>query len=100
MDVRFNIQRSSTAHPPRQVENEGILRMILLAFALTVPMASMAYLKIQHTRLSYEMSELRGQLRQEEEFHRTLLLRRSYFERSEEIKAFADRNGMVPRKGL
>jgi hypothetical protein len=100
MDLHFSIQRHSVPRPPRQVENEGILRLLLLVFALALPMATMAYLKIQHTRLSYAMSELRGPIRQEEEFRRALLLRRSYYERSEEIKAFADRNGMVPRKEL
>ena len=100
MTTRLHVQRYSTAYAQRQVEGEGILRMLLLAFALAMPMGSMAYLKIQHTRLSYAMSELRGQIRQEEEFRRALMLRRSYYERSEEIKAFADRNGMVPRKEL
>ena len=64
--------------------------MLLLAFALAMPMGSMAYLKIQHTRLSYEMSEVRDQIRQQEEFHRTLLLERSRFQRDEEIQAYAD----------
>ena len=83
---------------PRQVEGEGVLRMLLLAFALAMPMASMAYLKIQHTRLSYQMSEVRDQIRQEEEFRRTLLLERSRYQRDEEIRAFADRAGLMPRK--
>jgi uncharacterized protein HemX len=98
MNVKFNVQRPAAPHSPRQVENEGILRMFLLAFALALPMAAMAYLKIQQTRLSYAMSELHGQIRQEEELQRILLLERSRLLRSEAIQAFADQNGMVPRK--
>jgi uncharacterized protein HemX len=82
----------------RQVEGEGVLRMLLLVFALALPMGSMAYLKIQHTRLSYEMSDIRGQIHQEEEARRSLLLERSRYQRDEEIQAFADRTGMQPRK--
>jgi len=86
------------SHPQRLLDDEGVLRMLLLAFAMTLPLATLAYLKIQQTRLSYAMSEVRGQIRQEEENHRTLLLNRSYYQRSEEVKAFADQAGMLPRK--
>jgi hypothetical protein len=72
--------------------------MLLLAFALAMPMGSMAYLKIQQTRLSYGMSELRDQIHQEEELHRTLLLERSRYQRDEEIQTFADHTGMLQRK--
>lgn len=72
--------------------------MLLLVFALALPMGSMAYLKIQHTRLSYQMSEIRDQIRQEEEVRRTLLLERSRFQRDEEIQAYADKAGLLPRK--
>jgi uncharacterized protein HemX len=83
--------------PSRQVEGEGVLRMILLALALAMPLASMAYLKIQQTRLSYEMSDIRDRIKQEEELNRKLLLERSRFQRNEEIQAFAvDRHAAPP----
>jgi cell division protein FtsL len=90
-------QRQSTLHAPRQVEGEGVLRMLLLVFALALPLASMAYLKIQHTRMSYEMSDLREKIHQEEEARRTLLLERSRYQRDEEVQAFATRTGLTPR---
>jgi len=98
MTAKRYVQRPSYAVAQRQVEGEGILRMLLLAFALAMPMGSMAYLKIQHTRMSYEMSEVRDQIRQQEEYHRTLLLERSRFQRDEEIQVYAERVGLVPRK--
>jgi len=84
--------------PQRQVEGEGVLRMLLLCFAMALPMGSMAYLKIQHTRMSYQMSEIRDQMHQEEEARRSLLLERSRYQRDEEIQAFADKAGLLPRK--
>jgi len=98
MNAKLYVQRPLAGYPQRQVEGEGVLRMLLLAFALAMPMASMAYLKIQHTRLSYEMSAIRDQIKQEEEFRRTLLLERSRYLRDEEIQAFADHAGLLPRK--
>jgi len=98
MNAKLYVQRPVTGSVPRQVEGEGVLRMLLLAFALAMPMASMAYLKIQHTRLSYEMSGIRDQIHQQEELHRTLLLERSRYQRDEEIQAFANRTGLLPRK--
>ncbi len=97
MNAKLYVQRP-VAFPQRQVEGEGVLRMLLLAFAMALPMASMAYLKIQHTRLSYEMSEIRTQIHQEEEVRRTLLLERSRYQRDEEIQAYADKAGLLPRK--
>ena len=97
MNAKLYVQRP-LAYPQRQVEGEGVLRMLLLAFALVLPMASMAYLKIQHTRLSYDMSSIREQIHQEEEARRTLLLERSRFQRDEEIQAFATQTGLLPRK--
>jgi hypothetical protein len=85
-------------HGSRQVEGEGVLRMLLLVFALAMPLASMAYLKVQHTRLSYEMSEIRGRIHQEEEARRTLLLERSRYQRDEEVQSFAAQSGLVPHK--
>ena len=98
MTAQLYVQRSSIVYSQRQVEGEGILRMLLLVCALALPMGSMAYLKIQQTRLGYAMSEIRGQIRQEEEYRRTLQLERSRFQRDEEIRTFADRTGMQPRK--
>ena len=91
-------QRTPLQHAPRQVEGEGVLRMLLLVFALAMPLASMAYLKIQHTRLSYEMSDIRERIHQEEEARRTLLLERSRYQRDEEVQAFATQTGLLPRK--
>ena len=44
------------------------------------------------------MSEICNQIRQEEEVRRTLLLERSGFQRDEEIRAYADKAGLLPRK--
>ena len=90
--------RQQFQHVTRQVEGEGVLRMLLLVFALVMPLASMAFLKIQHTRLSYEMSEVREKIHQEEEARRSLLLERSRFQRDEEVQAFATQTGLLPRK--
>lgn len=84
--------------PVRQVEGEGILRMLLLALALAMPLASLAYLKIQQTRLSYQMSEVRAQIKREEELTRKLLLERSRLQRDEEVQGYAQQTGMLPRK--
>ena len=97
MNSKLYVQRP-LAYPQRQVEGEGVLRMLLLAFALVLPLATMAYLKIQQTRLSYDMSTIRDQIHQEEEGHRTLLLERSRFQRDEEVQAFAAQTGLLPRK--
>jgi cell division protein FtsL len=82
----------------RYVEGEGILRMLLLAFALALPLGSMIFLKIQNMRISYEMGELRKRIRDEDETLRKLVLERSKFQRSEEVQAFAARRGLQPRK--
>ena len=84
--------------PARQVEGEGILRMILLALALAMPLASLAYLKIQQTRLSYEMSDIRDRIKSEEELSRKLLLERSRYQRDEAVQSFAEESGMQPRR--
>ncbi|MBP1626021.1 MAG: hypothetical protein H6Q00_496 [Holophagaceae bacterium] len=82
----------------RQPEGEGVLRMLLLAVAVAMPLASMAYLKIQHTRLSYAMSEVRADIKKQEELQRNLLLERSHYQKDEEIQVFAEKVGMMPRK--
>ncbi len=98
MNVKRHEQRTSLHHAPRQVEGEGVLRLLLLVVALAMPLASMAYLKIQHTRMSYEMSDIREKIHQEEEARRSLLLERSRFQRDEEVQAFAAQTGLVPHK--
>jgi len=82
----------------RQVEGEGILRMLLLAGAVAMPLASMAYLKIQNTRLGYEMSDIRSRIQAEEELKRKLELERSRYQRDEEVQAYAVQAGLMPRK--
>lgn len=82
----------------RQVEGEGVLRVLLLALAVALPLATMAYLKIGQVRLSYQMTELRNQIRQQEELQRKLLLERSRFQRDEEVQAYATKAGLQPRK--
>ncbi len=84
--------------PARQAEGEGVVRMVLLALALVLPLATLAYLKIQQTRLSYEMSDIRDRIKQEEELTRRLLLERSRFQRDDEIQSFALQTGMQPRR--
>jgi cell division protein FtsL len=98
MNVKRYDQRPLIHHAPRQVEGEGVLRMLLLVFALAMPLASMAYLKVQHTRLSYEMSDIRDKIHKEEEARRTLLLERSRYQRDEEVQSFAAQTGLVPHK--
>jgi hypothetical protein len=90
-------RRYSPVHT-RQVEGEGILRMLLLALAVAMPLATMAYLQVSQTRLSYEMSDIRARISHEEETQRQLLLERSRFQRDEEIQSFANQAGLQPRK--
>lgn len=82
----------------RQVESEGILRLLLLATALALPLASLTYLKVQNTRLSYEMNTVKDRIRTGEETQRKLMLERSRFQRDEEIQAYAVKTGFQPRK--
>lgn len=84
--------------PQRQVESEGILRMLLLALALAMPLATLIYLSVQKSRMSYEMSELMSRIQKEEEVQRKLLLERSRFQRDEEVQGYAQRSGFQPRK--
>lgn len=82
----------------RQVEGEGILRMLLLAFVVAMPLATMVYLQVQKTRMGYEMSEVRSQIKKQEELQRQLLLERSRFQRDELVQDFAHQSGLQPRK--
>lgn len=92
--------RTPTRRTPatRQVEGEGVLRMVLLACAVSAPLVSLVYVKVQQTRISYEMSQVRSKIRDEEETHRALVLERSKYRREEEIQAFAEKSGMQLRK--
>lgn len=96
----MNIVLSSRIRPvqTRQVESEGILRIALLAAVLAMPLASVIYLKVQNTRLSYEMNTVKDKIRGAEETQRKLLLERSRYQRDEEIQAYAARTGLQPRK--
>lgn len=86
------------AAPVRMVESEGILRVLLLVLALAMPLATLAYLKIQSTRLGYAMGELKERIRKEEELQRKLLLERSRYQRDEEVQVYAQKAGLQPRK--
>lgn len=83
---------------PRTVESEGILRMLLLVLALAMPLGTLAYLKIQSTRLGYAMGEVKERIQKEEELQRKLLLERSRFQRDEEVQVYAQKAGLQPRK--
>lgn len=84
--------------PPRRVESEGILRMLLLVLALAMPLMTVAYLKIQSTRLGYAMGDLKERIHKEEEVQRKLLLERSRYQRDEVIQVYAEKAGLQPRK--
>ncbi|WP_306591806.1 hypothetical protein [Geothrix sp. 21YS21S-4] len=86
------------AAPVRMVESEGILRMLLLVLALAMPLGTLAYLKIQSTRMSYAMGEIKERIRKEEELQRKLMLERSRYQRGEEVQVYAERAGLQPRK--
>ncbi len=84
--------------PARTVESEGILRVLLLVLALAMPLGTLAYLKIQSTRLSYAMGEVKERIRKEEELQRKLMLERSRHQRDEEVQVYAQKSGLQPRK--
>lgn len=86
------------ASPARMVESEGILRMLLLVLALAMPLGTLAYLKIQSTRMSYAMGEIKERIRKEEELQRKLMLERSRYQRDEEVQVYAVKAGLEPRK--
>ncbi|MDR2562218.1 MAG: hypothetical protein LBC63_10685 [Holophagales bacterium] len=94
---RHNIHRTF-ARSGRQVEGEGVLRMLLLAFSLALPLATLAYLKIYDMRLGYEMKEIQERIRKEEELSRTLELERSRLSRVEVVQKWATEKGFVPAK--
>lgn len=90
------LQRQMSPH--RQVESEGILRMLLLALALAMPLGSIIYLQVQKSRASYEMSDLLRRIQAEEEVARKLDLERSRFQREEVVQDYARAKGFRLRK--
>jgi len=82
----------------RQVEGEGVLRMIFVAVILALPLAAFAYLKIHDMRLGYEMRDIQDRIRREEELTRALDLERSRLSRPEVIQQWAVESGFVPTK--
>lgn len=89
---------SSPVPARRAVESEGILRVLLLVAILAMPLGTLAYLKIQTTRLSYAMADVKERIRKEEEFQRRLMVERSRYQRGEEVQAYAEKSGLAPRK--
>ena len=89
---------SSAPSLRRTVESEGILRMLLLVAILAMPVGTMIFLKIQSTRLSYAMGDVKERIRKEEEVHRKLMLERSRYQRDEEVQVYAEKSGLEPRK--
>ena len=94
---RHNLHRTF-ARSERRIEGEGVLRILLLAVALALPLATFAYLKIQDTRLGYEMKEIQDRIRKEEEHFRVLELQRSRLSRLEVVQQWAAANGFAPSK--
>ena len=82
----------------RQLEGEGVLRTLLLSFAVVLPLLSLIYLQIHDTRLGYEMKEIQDRIRKEEELARALELERSRLSRPEIVQQWAGRAGFVPAK--
>ncbi|GLH71973.1 hypothetical protein GETHLI_04750 [Geothrix limicola] len=88
----------NSATSARTVESEGILRMLLLVLALAMPLGTLAYLKIQSTRMSYAMGDIKERIHKEEELQRKLMLERSRYQRDEEVQVYAQKAGLQPRK--
>ena len=88
----------NAAAPGRIVESEGNLRMLLRVLALAMPLGTLAYLKIQSTRLSYAMSDIKERIHREEELQRKLMLERSRYQRDEEVQVYVQKAGLQPRK--
>ncbi|MDR1841049.1 MAG: hypothetical protein LBQ86_03895 [Holophagales bacterium] len=82
----------------RQVEGEGVIRMLLLSIAIAMPLVTLAYLKIHDMRLGYEMREIQDRIRREEELARALELERSRLSRPEVVQQWAQEAGFVPTK--
>jgi len=94
---RHNLRRSFIASD-RQVEGEGILRIVLLSIAIAMPLVTLAYLKIHDMRLGYEMREIQDRIRREEELTRALELERSRLSRPEVVQQWANDAGFIPVK--
>jgi len=94
---RHKLQRSFI-RSDRQVEGEGVLRLLLLSVMLAMPLVTLAYLKIHDMRLGYEMKEIQDRIRREEELTRALELERSRLSRPEVVQQWATEAGFVPTK--
>lgn len=94
----MNAVPQSRSLPPRRVESEGILRMVLLVLAMAMPLMTLAYLKIQSTRLGYAMGDIQERIHTEEEVQRKLLLERSRYQRDDAVQVYAEKAGLQPRK--
>jgi len=90
--------RRSFVASDRQVEGEGILRIVLLSIAIAMPLVTLAYLKIHDMRLGYEMKEIQDRIRREEELTRALELERSRLSRPEIVQQWANDAGFIPVK--
>jgi len=82
----------------RQVEGEGVLRMVFVALIVGLPLAAFAYLKIYDMRLGYEMRDIQDRIRREEELTRALELARSRLSGPEVIHRWASEAGFVPTR--
>ena len=94
---RHNSHRSFI-RSERQIEGEGIIRMLLLGLALAMPLATLAYLKIHDMRLGYEMREIQDRIRREEELSRVLELERSRLSKQDVVQQWASEQGFAPAK--
>ena len=94
---RHSLQRSFVASD-RQIEREGVMRMLLLAVAIGMPVVTIVYLKIHDMRLGYEMKEIQDRIRREEELARTLELEKSKLSRPEVVQQWALDAGFIPTK--
>jgi len=94
---RHSLQRSFVASD-RQIEREGVMRMLLLAVAIGMPLVTIVYLKIHDMRLGYEMREIQDRIRREEELARALELEKSKLSRPEVVQQWALDAGFIPTK--
>ncbi|MCL1893820.1 MAG: hypothetical protein FWG02_06260 [Holophagaceae bacterium] len=96
MAIKRHSLHRTFARSERRVEGEGVLRMLLLAVAVAMPLAAVAYLRIQDMRLGYEMKDIQELIRKEEEQSRLLELEKSKLSRLEVVQQWAASNGFVP----
>ena len=100
MAISRHNPRRSFVRSERQIEGEGVLRMVLLAFAVAMPFATLVYLKIHDMRLGYEMREIQDRIRKEEELSRVLEMERSRLSKQDVVQQWALEKGFVPAKTI